>query len=220
MRRCPHNGGMRATRPATDYPVHRVPSISDRPLGRGVVVGAAAAGLAVPSAYVCAGMLGTASDRGAGLVLSAAAFGVLAAATVVLVVVDLREHRLPDPVVAATGILGGALLAAAALAGGDPMRALQAIAAAAAVFALFAIAATLRPGALGGGDVKLSAVVGGHLAWFGWEAVVLGVALGFVLGGLQAGVLLVTRSATRSSRIAFGPAMLAGAWIVLGAHVL
>ena len=50
------------------------------------------------------------------------------------------------------------------------------------------------------------------LGWVGWGALVVGAFAGFLLGGIFAIVLVVTRRANRKSGIPFGPWMLAGAW--------
>ena len=81
--------------------------------------------------------------------------------------------------------------------------------------AVFTALALLSPGAggLGLGDVKLAGVLAALLGWFDWRAAAIGLAAGFVLGGLAAAFLLLTRRADRHSHIAFGPAMVAGAYL-------
>jgi leader peptidase (prepilin peptidase)/N-methyltransferase len=64
---------------------------------------------------------------------------------------------------------------------------------------------------MGGGDVKLAAVIGLVLGWHGWQALAVGAASAFVLGALHATVLMSLRRADRSTRIAFGPWMIVGA---------
>src|SRR5690606_31028884 len=72
-------------------------------------------------------------------------------------------------------------------------------------------------GGIGGGDVKLAAVIGLVLGWHGWQALAIGAASAFVLAALYALVLMALRRANRSTRIAFGPWMIIGA--VLGVVV-
>lgn len=152
------------------------------------------------------------------VVFEALAFAALAGASAVLIVVDLREHRLPNAVVGSAGAAGFVLLSIAALSGGVPLDIVGAIAGALALGGGYAVAALFRPGAFGGGDVKLAAVLGLHLGWLGWDQLLLGAALGFVAGGVHAFVLLLLRRVSVTGRIPFGPAMLAGAWaaVVLG----
>ena len=71
----------------------------------------------------------------------------------------------------------------------------------------------LGRGALGGGDVKMMAVVG---LWLGKE-VILALTTGFILGGVAAVVLLLLRRAGRKDFFAFGPFLIIGTllgWLV------
>ncbi|OZB87231.1 MAG: prepilin peptidase, partial [Microbacterium sp. 14-71-5] len=74
------------------------------------------------------------------------------------------------------------------------------------------------PRGMGGGDIKLAALVGLYLGWCGWGALVVGAFAAFLFGGVFSIVLLLLRRARRTSAIPFGPWMLAGAWfgIALG----
>ncbi|WP_125132349.1 A24 family peptidase [Microbacterium sp. 10M-3C3] len=143
------------------------------------------------------------------VVVAYAAFAVQSA---VLAVVDARTHRLPDRLVLPGYPVVGALLTAAALLAGTPARLIGVVVGALGLFAFFFALRMLRPGAMGGGDVKLAGVVGAHTGWFGLEAAVVGAASAFVLGGVAALVLLALRRARRSDAIPFGPFLLAGAW--------
>lgn len=133
----------------------------------------------------------------------------------VLVHIDLRVRRLPDRLtLPAYPVTAVALLACSATT--DRWSALAEAAASAGVaVAVFTLLALLSPGAggLGLGDVKLAGVLAALLGWWDWRAAAVGLAAGFVLGGLAAAVLLITRRADRHSHIAFGPAMVAGAYL-------
>jgi leader peptidase (prepilin peptidase)/N-methyltransferase len=63
---------------------------------------------------------------------------------------------------------------------------------------------------IGAGDVRLAAVVAMFLGYLGAQYVVQGLALGFILGGVVALLLLISRKATRNTRIAFGPYLAVG----------
>jgi leader peptidase (prepilin peptidase)/N-methyltransferase len=65
------------------------------------------------------------------------------------------------------------------------------------------------------GDVKLAASLGTLLAWFSWRLLIAGGFAGFLLGGLFAGALLVSRRAGGKHSIPFGPFMIAGAFLVI-----
>lgn len=133
--------------------------------------------------------------------------------SVVLAVVDARTHRLPDALVLPGYATGGIALGAAALLAGQPARIVGVAAGALGLFAFYFALRMLRPDAMGGGDVKLAGVAGVHTGWFGLDAVLVGGAAAFVLGGIVALVLLVTRRAHGSDALPFGPFVLAGAWI-------
>ncbi len=145
--------------------------------------------------------------------LLALAAGVFAVAGVALAVIDVRTHRLPDAVVLPSLLVVTALLGAEAVRTGDPARAVGVGGGAAAAFAVALVLHRARPGAFGGGDVKLAALVGAPLGWYGPEAVASGLLLALLLGGVAAaGVLL---AGDRRAEIAYGPWLLAGAWVRL-----
>ncbi|GGD85872.1 prepilin peptidase [Microbacterium murale] len=134
-----------------------------------------------------------------------------------LLVIDVRTHRLPNRIVLPT------LAALLALVGIDVLvtgRSGPLIGAVIGMLVLGGIYAVLRAtsrGGIGGGDVKLAAVIGLVLGWHGWQALAVGAASAFVLGALYALALMALRRANRSTRIAFGPWMIVGA--VLGVVV-
>ncbi len=75
--------------------------------------------------------------------------------------------------------------------------------------------AFIYPGGMGFGDVKLAGVLGMYLAYLGWQHVVVGLFLGFLVGGISGVLLMLTRRAGRKSRIPYGPYMLVGTWIAV-----
>ncbi len=70
------------------------------------------------------------------------------------------------------------------------------------------------PGAFGGGDIKLTAVMGFYL---GWKRMLAGAYFSFLLGGIQALWLLSTKRLQKRERahMAFGPALCLGIWIAM-----
>jgi leader peptidase (prepilin peptidase)/N-methyltransferase len=68
---------------------------------------------------------------------------------------------------------------------------------------------------IGAGDVRLAAVLAMFLGYLGAIYVFQGLALGFMLGGAVALLLLISRKATRNTRIAFGPYLAAGAVVTV-----
>ncbi|WP_366181145.1 prepilin peptidase [Actinomyces timonensis] len=74
------------------------------------------------------------------------------------------------------------------------------------------LAAVGRAG-LGLGDVKLCALIGLWLGWYGATALVLGVWVGVMAGGLAALVLLISRRASREDPMAYGPYLVLGSFV-------
>ena len=141
----------------------------------------------------------------------------LAAITIALALIDLDTHTLPNRIVLPAYPIGVLLLVVATIASGDWGDLLRASIGAAALFAFYLVLVLVYPGGMGLGDVKLAGVLGLFLGYLGWPALVIGAFAAFVLGGLYAIVLLVTRRVARTGGIPFGPWMLAGAWVgILG----
>lgn len=146
------------------------------------------------------------------LAIAAVAF---AAWSATLAVIDARTHRLPNRIVLPAYPIGAAVLAAACVFGAPWSRLWTALAGMLILFAVYAAMRMLSGSGLGGGDVKLAGVIGLVLGWAGWSALLIGVSAAFVLAGLFGAVLIASRRASRRTRIAFGPWMLAGAWVGL-----
>jgi leader peptidase (prepilin peptidase)/N-methyltransferase len=149
----------------------------------------------------------------AACILVIVAYGGFAIVGVVLAVVDALTHRLPDRIVLPAGAIGAALLVLACFVGADWTALIRAAVGSAALFAGYFVLRLVSPAGMGGGDVKLAAVVGLFLGWVGWGALVVGVASAFLVGGVFGLGMMLTRQATRRTRIPFGPFMLVGAWI-------
>lgn len=144
----------------------------------------------------------------------------LAATGVVLSIVDLTEHRLPNAVLLPTLVVLALLLVLPSALSGEWMRLLWALAGGAGMFALYLVLALISPAGMGMGDVKFAAPLGLVLGWFGWTAWIWGVFAGFVIGAVVSLVALASRRVTLRESLPFGPSMLAGAVLtvlVLGA---
>ncbi len=126
-------------------------------------------------------------------------------------VVDWRDHRLPNPLVAATGVIGAVGLTLAALIGGEPERVLWMVAGAALFTAWWLGTHLVSPSLVGFGDVKFTTALGLYLGWFDpWLG--LGAT---IVACLLAAPLAVYRLGRRDRRpIPLGPYLL-GATMVL-----
>jgi leader peptidase (prepilin peptidase)/N-methyltransferase len=135
----------------------------------------------------------------------------LVATGVVLSIVDLTEHRLPNAVLLPTLAIMAVLLVLASALTGEWMRLLWALAGGAGMFLFYFLLAVIAPSGMGMGDVKFAAPLGLALGWFGWMMWMAGLLGAFLIGGIIAIGALVMRRVTLRGSIPFGPSMLAGA---------
>jgi leader peptidase (prepilin peptidase)/N-methyltransferase len=141
------------------------------------------------------------------------AFLFLAALSITLAVIDLDTFRLPFWLVAPAYPVAMVLLGAASLAERDRGSAVRALIGAAALWAFYRLLHAVYPGGMGYGDVRLAGVLGLYLGWLGWDRLIVGAFLGFLVGGLGGAVLLGLRRTSLKSEIPYGPYLLAGAWL-------
>ena len=135
------------------------------------------------------------------------------AALIVIAFIDLQHKIIPD-VISLPGILVGVAFSFLPHAGVSPVDALIGVVGGGGFLFLVGMVfekVTGREG-MGGGDVKLLAMIG---AWMGWKAlpfiILISSLSGAVLGGLS---LAVSRQGMRS-RIPFGPFLALGALLFL-----
>ncbi|MFH7593693.1 prepilin peptidase [Streptomyces racemochromogenes] len=163
-----------------------------------------------PPAAVCAAVCGALAGA-AGARPEAAVFVAVTPLVVLLGIVDLAVHRLPDVLTLPLAAATAALLGVAALlprAAGSWRGALLGGAALGAAYLLLFL---INPAGLGLGDVKLALPLGVALGWYGWGVWVAGAFLGLLYGALYGLGLLLTGRATRKTGFALGPFMAAGA---------
>ncbi|EST30805.1 prepilin peptidase [Streptomyces roseochromogenus] len=139
----------------------------------------------------------------------------LAPVGVLLAVIDFRVQRLPDPLTLPLAVAALALLGLAALLPGHAGHWLTALYGALALGVGYFVLFLINPSGMGFGDVKLAVGMGAVLGWYGWPTVLLGTFAGFLLGAVYGGALVVVRRAGRKTAIAFGPFLIAGAFLGL-----
>ncbi|MFG2058542.1 prepilin peptidase [Micromonospora sp. NPDC048930] len=162
-------------------------------------------GLAAASAGV-AWLLNEGPD---GLLLVAVWLVVLYAG-LLLAVVDVVTRRLPTPIVAAAALAVGGLLAGHAFITGQTRTLVTAALAAGALGGGYLFLAIGGGSGMGMGDVRLAALLGASLGTLGWPAVLWGGLLPYALAAPEALTRLALR---RQPDLAFGPYLLAGAFL-------
>ena len=146
------------------------------------------------------------------LALVVVAYLYFAAISIVLTLIDLDTHRLPNSIVLPSYLVAGVLFTIAAWLTGEWGLLLMAGIGMAVLYLFYFLLRAARPGGMGGGDVKLAGVVGIYLGWLGWGALAVGAFAAFLYGGVFGIALMLLRRAGRKTAIPFGPWMILGAW--------
>ncbi|RZU64114.1 leader peptidase (prepilin peptidase)/N-methyltransferase [Microterricola gilva] len=146
-------------------------------------------------------------------VLMLLAYLYLAAISIALALIDIDTHRLPNAIVLPSYVVAAVLLAASGLMAQDFDALLWTAIGGIAMWMAYFVMAFIYPAGMGFGDVKLAGVLGLYLGFLGLGPLLVGAFAAFVLGGIFAVVLLITKRAGRKSGIPFGPWMLLGAWL-------
>lgn len=142
-----------------------------------------------------------------GLSLGALRAVIFSLIMVVVIFVDL-DHRIIPNALTYPGLVVGLLLAGA----GGPRGFLMSLLAAAGAGVVFLLIAVISRGGMGGGDIKLAAVMG---AFLGWPVIAAAMFISFTLGGLVGLALLITGVRRRKDPVPFGPFMAVGGLIAL-----
>ena len=138
-----------------------------------------------------------------------------------LAFIDLDVHRLPDRIQLPAYPILAVLLAACSYATSDWAAYGRALLAGAALWLLFLVMALVLPGGgIGFGDVKLAGLLGMLLGWLTWAHVIIATMATFLIGGVVAVALLLTRRKGGSDEFAYGPSMLLGAIVALVAPLV
>jgi leader peptidase (prepilin peptidase)/N-methyltransferase len=151
-----------------------------------------------------------------GFRLEAAVYAAFFWVLLVLSLIDLEHRLLPDRIVFPSMVVGAGGLIVGALLRGYP-EALVHAALGAAIFGGFLfVVAFIHPAGMGGGDVKLSFLLGMFLGYLdGWGVVMVGMFLSFVLGGVIGIVVMVVTGGGRKMQVPFGPFLALGTTIAV-----
>jgi len=147
-----------------------------------------------------------------GLSIQSLIYIILSSALIIIAFIDLNEQIVPD-VISLPGIVIGFILsffvpyisfvnsALGVLVGGG-------------IILIIGLAGSVifKKEAMGGGDVKLAAMVG---AFLGWRYIIISLFLGFFLGALAGIFLILSKVKSREDVIPFGPFIVLGSFITL-----
>ena len=65
------------------------------------------------------------------------------------------------------------------------------------------------------GDVKLAFLLGLVMGFESWGALLVGIILAIVLGGVASGLLLLFSGKGRNAKFAYGPYLVLGSWVAV-----
>ncbi len=140
------------------------------------------------------------------------AFLYFAAICIVLTLIDIDTHRLPNAIVLPSYLVAGALFTLAAVLAGEWAALQRAGIGMVALACFYLLLRLVQPAGMGGGDVKLAGVIGIYLGWIGWGPLAVGAFAAFAYGGVFGLALLMLNRARLKTAIPFGPWMILGAW--------
>jgi len=146
-----------------------------------------------------------------GLTAEAAVWGVVSAALIAVIFIDIDHQIIPDLITLPGMALG--LIAASSLLSTGWVDSVTGLLLGGGLFYAIAVLSevVLKKEGMGGGDIKLVAMIG---AFFGWRGMLLTILLAS-LSGSVIGLLLIARGRDRAAPIPFGPFLAIGALIVL-----
>ena len=142
-----------------------------------------------------------------GLSVESTIYAALFSSLLVASVIDLHHRIIPD-VITIPGTIAGLLANAFILPGGIKGSVIGTLLGG----GIFFIAAVASRGGMGGGDMKLGAMLG---AFLGWRLLLVGVMISVLAGGVVAIALLALRRRGRKDAVPFGPFLALGGALAL-----
>ena len=147
-----------------------------------------------------------------GLSIQTLIYIILSSALIIIAFIDLNEEIVPD-VISLPGIVIGFIIsffvtyisfinsALGILAGGG-------------IILIIGLAGSVifKKEAMGGGDVKLAAMIG---AFLGWKYIIISLFLGFFLGALAGIILILSKIKSKEDMVPFGPFIVLGSFVTI-----
>jgi len=147
-----------------------------------------------------------------GLSVQTLIYIVLSSALVIIAFIDLHEQIVPD-VISLPGIVIGFIISFFVPYISFINSGLGVIIGGGIILIIgMAGSAIFKKEAMGGGDVKLAAMIG---AFLGWRYIIISLFLGFFLGALAGIVLILSKIKSREDTVPFGPFIVLGSFITL-----
>lgn len=140
------------------------------------------------------------------------AYSWLAAASVPLAAIDWETRQLPTKLIWPSGIVLAVLFGVAAVVNRDVYPLLRSAAGMLALLGFYGTLYFLRPGQLGGGDLRLGGLLGLALGWTGWSAILTGTLSGWLAAAVALLVLRIVRRPEPSRNVPLGPFLVIGAF--------
>ena len=147
-----------------------------------------------------------------GLSIQTLVYIILSSALIIIAFIDLNEEIVPD-VISLPGIVIGFIISFFVPYISFVNSALGVLVGGGIILIIGLVGSVIfKKEAMGGGDVKLAAMIG---AFLGWRYIVISLFLGFFLGALAGITLIMSKIKSREDAIPFGPFIVLGSFITL-----
>ena len=147
-----------------------------------------------------------------GLSIQTLIYIILSSALIIIAFIDLYQQIIPD-VISLPGIVIGFILSFFVPYISFVNSALGVVVGGGIILVIgMGGSAIYKKEAMGGGDVKLAAMIG---AFLGWRYIIISLFLGFFLGALIGIILIMTKIKKREDVVPFGPFIILGSFITL-----
>jgi leader peptidase (prepilin peptidase)/N-methyltransferase len=160
-----------------------------------------------PLVELCCGLLYVWLYHQFGFSAQSVVFALLAVALVIVSWIDLAHTIIPDTITL-PGIIAGVVASVAI----TPVGLSNALVGIGLGGGLFFLVAVLSRGGMGGGDIKLIAMIG---AFLGWRAVLVTILLGALSGAIVGVALILLKQKRRKDPVPFGPFLALGALLAM-----
>jgi len=147
-----------------------------------------------------------------GLTLQSLIYIILASAVIIIAFIDLNEQIVPD-IISLPGIGAGLILSFFVPYISFINSALGVLVGGGIILIIGLVGSVIfKKEAIGGGDVKLAAMIG---AFLGWRYIIISLFLGFFLGALAGILLVLSKVKSREDVIPFGPFIVLGSLVTI-----